>query len=240
MAAWSGIPASKYMAGVYQQQGEQLVPAQIWRESYFKTMTARMFFFDGTEIAGEEGVGLSYRGMQLENGVTVPVLTQAPKITKDRAELEAFINESRNQGDIAEIAAMSPTNTAFPLEALQHYRLVHESETPVTSNGQKFVKTFEHVPGAVIKGNAPAGTTVKAAVAVMTNKNRPFIYQQSIKSNANGEFTLIVPYSTEGPIVGGTNFDTKPLSAYQVSVGDKSYEVKVPEDYVLSGAVITI
>ena len=240
MAAWSGIPASKYMAGVYQPQGEQLVPAQIWRESYFKTMTARMFFFDGTQVEGDEGVGLAYRGMELENGVTVPVLTKSPKITRNRSELEAFVNESKNQGDIVEIAAMSPNNAAFPLDALQHYRLVHESETPVTSNGQKFVKTFEHVPGAVIKGNAAAGTAVKAAVAIMTNKDRPFIYQQSGISNTNGEFTLVVPYSTEGPIPSGTNFDTKPLGAYQVMVGDKTYEVRVPEEYVLSGAVITI
>jgi oligosaccharyl transferase (archaeosortase A-associated) len=240
MAAWSGIPNSKYMAGVYQPQGEQLVPVQIWRESYFKTMTARMFFFDGTQVEGNEGVGLAYRGMELDGGVTVPVLTKAPEINVDRSKLEAFVNESRNQGDIVEIAAMSPTNAAFPLEALQHYRLVHESETSVTSSGQKFVKTFEHVPGAVIKGNAPAGTAVKAGVAVMTNMNRPFIYQQSNMSNANGEFTLVVPYSTEGPIPSGTNFDTKPLGAYQVMVGDKTYEVRVPEEYVLSGDVITI
>jgi oligosaccharyl transferase (archaeosortase A-associated) len=240
MAAWSGIPASKYIAGVYQPQGEQLVPAQIWRESYFKTMTARMYFFDGTQVEGDQGVGLAYRGMELEGGVTVPVLTKAPKITRNRSELEAFVNESRNQGDIVEIAAMSPTNAAFPLDALQHYRLVHESETSVTSNGQKFVKTFEHVPGAVIKGNAPAGSVIRAAVAVMTNRDRPFIYQQSSISNADGEFTLVVPYSTEGPIPSGTNFDTKPLGAYQVMVGDKTYEVRVPEEYVLSGAVITI
>jgi oligosaccharyl transferase (archaeosortase A-associated) len=240
MAAWSGIPTSKYMAGVYQPQGEQLVPAQIWRESYFKTMTARMFFFDGTQVEGDQGVGLAYRGMELEGGVTVPVLTKAPEITRNRSELEAFVNESRNQGDIVEIAAMSPTSAAFPLDALQHYRLVHESETSVTSNGQKFVKTFEHVPGAVIKGNAPAGSVIKAAVAVMTNRDRPFIYQQSSVSNSNNEFTLVLPYSTEGPIPSGTNFDTKPLGAYQVIVGDKTYEVRVPEEYVLSGAVITI
>ena len=30
------------------------------------------------------------------------------------------------------------------------------------------------------------------------------------------------------------------MSAYQLSVGDKVYELKVPEEYVLSGAVITI
>ncbi|MDD2835391.1 MAG: oligosaccharyl transferase, archaeosortase A system-associated [Methanothrix sp.] len=240
IAAWSSLPFIKYTGGVYQQQGEQWVPVQIWRESYFKSMAARMYFFDGTETAGDMGVGLAYRARDAGNGVTVPVLTEAPKITKNRTELEAFINESRRGGDIAEIAAMSPANPAFPLNALQHYRLVHESETAATSNGQKFVKIFEHVPGAVISGNALPGIKVVATVPIMTNQNRAFLYQQSNTSDASGRFTLVLPYSTEGSIVGGTNFDTKPMSAYQLSVGDKVYELKVPEEHVLSGAIITI
>lgn len=240
MAAWSNIPTSRYMAGVYQQQGDQLVPVQIWREPYFNTITARLYFFDGSETAGESGVGISYRGREVAEGVTVPVLTEAPKITTDRTELMNFVGESRNSGDMAEIAAMTPTNPAFPTPALQHYRLVHESETSVTSNSQKLVKTFEHVPGAVVQGSAAPGTKVVAQVPVMTNMNRAFLYQQSNISDGQGRFTLVLPYSTEGPVEGGTNFDTKPMSAYQLNVGDKQAELKVPEESVLSGEVITV
>jgi len=238
MAAWSNIPSSDYSAVVYQPQGDQLRPVQIWREPYFKSMTARMYFFDGTQVAGGEGVGLAYRGMQLESGAAVPVLTESPKITRNDSEMQSFINNSRGQGNKVEIAAMNPSDAAFPLEALQHYRLVHESDTSLMAGNQ--VKTFEHVPGAVIKGGAPAGTKVSAALAVMTNKGRAFVYQQTSLAASSGEFTLVVPYSTEGPIASGTNFDTRPLGPYQVSVGDKTYEVKVPEEYVLSGSVITI
>ena len=240
MAAWSNMPTSRYMAGVYQQQGDQLVPVQSWREPYFNTITARLYFFDGSETAGESGVGLSYQGRQVAEGVTVPVLTEAPKITTNRTELEAFVEERRNSGDLAEIAAMTPTNPAFPTPALQHYRLVHESESTVTGNGQKLVKTFEHVPGAVVQGSAAPGTRVMAQVPVITNMNRAFLYQQSNISGADGRFTLVLPYSTEGPIDGGTNFDTKPMSAYQLNVGDRQAELRVPEDYVLSGEVITV
>lgn len=240
MAAWSSISTSRYMAGVYQQQGDQLVPVQIWREPYFNTITARLYFFDGSETAGESGVGLSYQGRQVAEGVTVPVLTEAPKITTNRTELEVFVEERRNSGDLAEIAAMTPTNPAFPTPALQHYRLVHESESTVTGNGQKLVKTFEHVPGAVVQGSAAPGTSVMAQVPVITNMNRAFLYQQSNISGADGRFTLVLPYSTEGPIDGGTNFDTKPMSAYQLNVGDRQAELRVPEDYVLSGEVITV
>lgn len=240
MAAWSSIPSTKYSSLVAQQQGGQWVGVQIWRESYFKSMAARMYFFDGSETAGDMGMGLAYRYVDAGNGGTIPALTKAPMITKNRTEMEAFVNESRGSGDHVEIAAMNPASPAFPLDALQHYRLVHESETAVTSNGQKFVKIFEHVPGVVISGNAPPGTKVVAMIAIMTNQNRAFLYQQSNTSDGSGRFTLVLPYSTEGPIDGGTNFDTKPMSAYQVSVGDKVYELKVPEEYVLSGSVITV
>jgi len=240
MAAWSSISTSRYMAGVYQQQGDQLVPVQIWREPYFNTITARLYFFDGSETAGESGVGLSYQGRQVAEGVTVPVLTQAPKITTNRSELLAFVEERKNSGDLAEIAAMTPTNPAFPMPALQHYRLVHESESTVTGNGQKMVKTFEHVPGAVVQGSAAPGTRVVAQVPVITNMNRAFLYQQSNITGADGRFTLVLPYSTEGPIDSGTNFDTKPMSAYQLNVGDRQAELRVPEDYVLRGEVISV
>lgn len=241
MAAWSNVPTIRYIAGVYQQQGDQWVPVQIWREPYFKTMAARLYFFDGSETAGDMGVGLSYRAMDAGNGNMVPVLTEAPKISKNRTELEAFVNESRSNGDLSEIASMSPASSAFPLEALQHYRLVHESETPVTSSGQKLVKTFEHVPGAIVTGNAPPGTQVAAGILIMTNQNRAFLYQQSNVSDSSGKFTLVLPYSTSGPVASGTNFDTKPMGEYQIIVGDQRYEgVKVPEEAVLNGEVLTL
>jgi oligosaccharyl transferase (archaeosortase A-associated) len=238
MAAWSNIPTSKYIAAVYQPQGEQLVPVQIWREPYFRTMTSRLFFGDGSEISEGQGVAIAYRAMELENGAKYPVLTKSPMINKNYSEMTAFVNQSRSEGDLADIVAMNPASSAVPVEALQHYRLVHESETPVTTSGQKFVKTFEHVPGAVIKGNAAAGTNVTIAVPVMTNKERAFIYQQSNVTDSNGEFTLVVPYSTTGPNASGTNFDTKPLGSYRLTVGDRVTDVVVPEEAVMSGTVI--
>ena len=240
MAAWSDIPNSRYMGAVYQPQGEQLVPVMLYRESYFKTMTARMFFFDGTEVSGDGGIGLAYRGMDVGNGVTVPVLTENPQIGKNRTDLEAFVNERRDRGDQAEIASTTPAVSAVPLEALQHYRLVHESETAVTSTGQKMVKTFEHVPGATVSGEAAPGTKVSAANVIVTNQNRAFLYQQSTVADGIGRYTLVLPYSTTGPVDGGTNFDTRAMGAYQLVVGDKTAALNVSEEYVLNGGTITL
>jgi dolichyl-diphosphooligosaccharide--protein glycosyltransferase len=240
MAAWSGISNSNYLGGFLQEQGGEYGQFQIWREPYFKSMTARMFFFDGSEMAGNQGIGLSYKGVEMEEGVIVPVLTEAPKISSNFTELEEFVRTSKEKGYMAEIGSTSPAVSAIPLEALQHFRLVHESETPVTSSGQKWVKIFENVPGAVVKGSAPAGTPVMASIDVQTNQNRMFEYRQSNVSNSDGQFTLVLPYSTEGPISGGTQFDTKAVGNYTVYVGNVVYGLRVPEEYVLAGASINI
>lgn len=238
MTAWSDIPFSRYEGGVYQQQGDKLVPIQLYLQSYFKTMVARLYLFDGSETPIGDAVAIAYRPMQLQDGSTVPVITDQPKISKNYTELEEFVNTSRSKGDIAVIASRDMLTPSAPLEALKHYRLVHESEHDYYANGLKLVKTFEHVPGAVITGAAPAGTKVTIAVPIMTNSNRAFIYRQSNVSN--GQFTLVVPYSTEGTIAGGTDFDTKPIGAYQLVVGDKAYEVRVPEEMIMTGGVVKI
>lgn len=238
MTAWSDIHYSRYEGGAYQQQGDKLVPIQLYLQPYFNTMVARLELFDGTETPIGDAVAIAYRPIQLQDGSTVPVITDQPKISNNYTELEEFVNASRAKGDFAMIASRDQLTPAVPLEALKHYRLVHESENDVMARGLKWVKTFEHVPGAVITGAAPAGTKVTIAVPIMTNSNRAFVYRQSNVSN--GQFTLVVPYSTEGPIAGGTNFDTKPIGAYQLVVGDKTYEVRVPEEMVLSGGVIKV
>jgi dolichyl-diphosphooligosaccharide--protein glycosyltransferase len=205
-------------------------------------MTARLFFFDGSEVPVTDAFAIAYQIVE-QDGMKFPVIVESPKRSKDYSELVQYVNESQGKGYLAEVVSKSePTSLSpsVPLEALQHYRLVHESESTVTYDGQKFVKTFEHVPGAVIKGKASPGTNVSIAVPILTNRERVFVYRQSNLTDSKGEFTLVVPYSTEGPIEGGTNFDTRAVGSYQLSVGGREYTVAVPEELVNSGGTIQV
>ena len=82
--------------------------------------------------------------------------------------------------------------------ALKHFRLVHESDTYLipkdsysyyltepNGGGTAWVKTFEYVEGAVIKGNGII------SIDVTTNNGRTFTYRQV---SENGQF--VVPYAT--------------------------------------------
>ena len=136
------------------------------------------------------------------------------------------------------------------LEPLRHYRLIHESpSTIITFAGQqiKFVKVFEYVEGARIEGTAPNGSIVEIATNVSTNQDRNFAYAERMMSN--GSYDFIVPYSTEGPVEGGTNFDVS-ASHYTLRAGQagenatvvwtEEKEVRVPEEAVMDGKTITV
>ncbi|HMB45051.1 MAG TPA: oligosaccharyl transferase, archaeosortase A system-associated, partial [Candidatus Methanoperedens sp.] len=146
----------------------------------------------------------------------------------------------------------------FDGDGLKTYRLVHESVPAPTGDDEAgmgeagfkdvynklfggnltveytgHVKIFEHVKGAHITGKAPQNATVSISLNVKTNQGRDYAYSQ--KTVSNGEFELIVPYSTEGPISGETNFDTKPIGKYILIAGNISREVTVNERMVIDG-----
>jgi dolichyl-diphosphooligosaccharide--protein glycosyltransferase len=146
----------------------------------------------------------------------------------------------------------------FDGNGLKHYRMVHES--PGTSTqGQEvgyknvynvvfggeikedntgYVKIFEYVEGAKITGTAPAGENVTISTIISTSLGRSFIYSQTMTSN--GTYSFTVPYSTEGPITGQTQFDVAPTRPYQISYGSVVKEVRVSEDDILKGSTIGV
>lgn len=136
------------------------------------------------------------------------------------------------------------------LEPLRHYRLIHESPSTIITFAEqqiKFVKVFEYVEGARIEGTAPNGSIVEIATNVSTNQGRNFVYTERVMSN--GTYKFIVPYSTEGPIEGGTNFDVF-ASSYVLKAGQAGEnatviwtvekEVSVPEEAVMDGKTISV
>ena len=120
--------------------------------------------------------------------------------------------------------------------------------TPEYINPVSYVKVFEYVKGAKIEGTAPEGSIVEVATNVTTNQGRRFVYFNRTMANSNGSYSFIVPYSTEGPIKNGTNFDVL-ASTYKLRAGhivngapvwDVEKEVHVPEEAVMNGKTINV
>jgi dolichyl-phosphooligosaccharide-protein glycotransferase len=126
-----------------------------------------------------------------------------------------------NNGKTYSYMTLSPLK---PVAALQHYRLVHESDTNVFANKAvgdlKYVKIFEYVPGAVIKGDGIIEIPLK------TNTGREFTYRQE---SVNGSF--VVPYPTDGSVSGITT-----LGPYTITGTDQTF--MVTESDIQSGKQI--
>ncbi|ATU08262.1 oligosaccharyl transferase, archaeosortase A system-associated [Methanohalophilus portucalensis] len=145
----------------------------------------------------------------------------------------------------------------FDGDGLKQYRMVHETPARNTAeSGYKqvynvlfggnvevvntgYVKIFEYVDGATITGQAPEGEKVTITNTIRTTTGRTFEYSQSTTAT-DGTYEFVVPYSTEGPMSGQTQFDTAPTGSYKVSFGDTTESVRVSESAVLNGGEIEV
>jgi dolichyl-diphosphooligosaccharide--protein glycosyltransferase len=120
----------------------------------------------------------------------------------------------------------------------QVYNLLYGSSIPEADTG--YVKIFEYVKGAKITGTASPDETVNINTTILTGQGRTFDYSQSTTSDSEGRYEFTVPYSTEGPVSGETQFDTAPAGPYVVSYGDTTKEVRVSEEAVLNGDEVQV
>jgi len=120
--------------------------------------------------------------------------------------------------------------------------------TPEYLQAVSFVKTFEYVPGAHLTGAAPGGSVVQISTAVTTNQGRTFTY--ALETTSDGSYEFILPYASEGPVEGGTNFSTT-VTPYTIRAGqydfengtmvwDVEQELRITDEDVMTGRTITL
>ena len=111
--------------------------------------------------------------------------------------------------------------------------------TPKFVQPMSFVKTFEYVEGAKIRGTATNATIVEISTTITTSQGREFVYSQSAIADEGGKYEFVVPYSTEGASEEGTNFDVY-AATYKIRAGGVEKEVSVPEEAVMEGKTIRV
>jgi dolichyl-diphosphooligosaccharide--protein glycosyltransferase len=198
-------------------------PALMNKQAYYLTTVSRLHNFDGSMTPASNVYYIEYADPEITR-ITMPVITGAEAMNASEAKrrVDAY-NLKAPTGYHA--VALSPAIT-LPIEtvpALSHYRLIHESPTNVfnaKTPDVKYVKVFEYVKGAHIKGDGII------EVPVISNTGREYTYRQE---SINGEF--IVPYSTSGNPYG-----VRTTGKYKVISSGKQYEV--PESAVMQGTII--
>jgi len=198
-------------------------PVLMNKQAYYLTTVSRLHNFDGSMTPASNVYYIEYADPVITQ-VTLPVITGAEAMNASEAKIRVDAYNLKAPAGYHAIA-LSPAIT-LPLEtvpALSHYRLVHESPTNIfnaKTPDVKYVKVFEYVKGAHIKGEGII------EVPVISNTGREYTYRQE---SVNGEF--IVPYSTSGNPYG-----VKTTGKYKILGNGKQYDV--PESAVMQGTII--
>lgn len=227
MATWhnSTLAASPYQQYFIAENGWQnYQTVLINTKDYYLTMISRLHNFDGSYTEPSTVYYIEFMDAKTAQ-MSGPLVTNAQPMNYTDAYTAADkYNRNAPAGYYAMVGSPVITIPATPVPALQHYRLVHESATNAMGSGTgfdiKYVKIFEYVKGARIKGDGFIEVSLKS------NTGRQFTYKQE---SVNGEF--IVPYSTtDNP------YDVKTVSKYRVLSTGKEYDVT--ENDVMNGLVI--
>ena len=277
----SNVSQSDFYKRVYAVGNQRVTGSFILRhQRYYESQMIKLYKYHGSAMSPQPiVVDWERRQFQTQSGgtVTVPAVSTGNNSTalrqfRSMEQARAYVrNDSTSQ-----IGGIGP----YPSEkvsALQHYRLAKVSNASATQartytnslvstaralglqptqliqTRPAWVKTFERVPGATVKGSgAPPNSTVTARVQMRSRTtNSSFYYVQHAQANENGEFTMTLPYSTtnyerytpkEGytdvnvRAVGSYTFQTQPsLSSSNGSTNVVRYQaqnVSVPEGLV--------
>lgn len=118
---------------------------------------------------------------------------------------------------------------------LKNYRMIYESNETnynLFDKPTRNIKIFEYIKGAKIIGKASSNNTAVISGQIITNQERIFDYMEEVKSNKDGIFELVVPYSTDSP------YKTRLLNGYNLRYDNSTIPVEVSENDVMRGNII--
>lgn len=95
-----------------------------------------------------------------------------------------------------------------------------------------YVKVFERVEGAVLRGRVDGAEEVSLACTMGMNRGRRFEYGRRVKVQ-DGNFELVVPYAQD------TAYPVKPVTPYRLRAGDVTKEIAL-SDEDLDGRIVTV
>jgi len=228
MATWyntteAGAPYQMTLLTPSQNDPNRYDSVMLNEKPYYQTMVSRLHNFDGSLTTPTSVYYIEYADPSITS-VTLPVITNA--VTMNASEAISRVNTYNLKPPAGYHATVLSAGITAPLDkipALRHYRLVHESPSNVLNSkvaDVKYVKVFEYVKGAHIKGLGII------EIPLVSNTGRNFTYRQE---SVNGEF--IVPYSTTG-----NPYQVKTTGKYRIVGIGAAFDV--PEFAVIQGTTI--
>ncbi|MFC5279643.1 oligosaccharyl transferase, archaeosortase A system-associated [Halorubrum rubrum] len=210
------------------QQGGFGTVMQVNTQRYHESQMIRLYEHYGSAVEPEPVV-VDWETQTAETAdgerVELAVLPEDPRSMVRQFENVSAAREYVEEDGSAQVGGVGGLPSER-VDALEHHRLVHATESQGQSASARqvrvlqqlgvdfeevlgesalaafqdnWVKTFERVPGATIEGSgAEPGEEVRAAVEMEKPSGETFVYQQYTEADNDGNFEFTVPYSTTG------------------------------------------
>ena len=141
---WANIDSSKYIQIYYYQQGNQLIPIQVYTPEYYKLLSVRLYNFNGKATTSEKPMVLTYQDKTDSHGSSYRLVSNAQEFNSYQ-EAQSYISSHPDEKDV--IAGSNPFTNPVPIEAVPNFNLVFSStknDATSVNAGQAEVKVFQY------------------------------------------------------------------------------------------------
>jgi asparagine N-glycosylation enzyme membrane subunit Stt3 len=145
MVIWAGKEQSEFFDVYYVPQGNQLAPVLLYYPAYYRSLSTRLYNFDGKAVTPTITLVISYEERVSQEGTLIKVIASAEQFDSyEEAEAYLLSQESANY----RIANNNPFSSPVPLEALEYYSLIHSSDNSLSlpdGSVVPAVKIFQYI-----------------------------------------------------------------------------------------------
>jgi len=144
IVTWAGREQTEFFDLYYLPQENQLVQRVFIHPEYYRSLSTRLYNYDGKAVTPEVSTVISYEEKVSREGPLLKVITSEEEFNSyEEAKAYLLSQESGNY----KIVGTNPYDSPVPLAALEHYELVHSSDNVLPLTDERTipaVKIFEY------------------------------------------------------------------------------------------------
>ncbi len=141
---WAGREQNEFLDTYYVPQENQLVPVTVFYPEYYRSLSTRLYNFNGKAVTPESTTVISYQEIADQKGNLYKVVTSKEDFDSYE-EAEAYLSSQKSAN--YRIVSDNPFISPVPLEAIKYYKLIHSSDESLRYSGADMipeVKIFEY------------------------------------------------------------------------------------------------
>ena len=124
MATWAERTPEEFFDVYYVPREGQLEPIQLYYPEYYRSLSTRLYNFNGQAVIPETTVVIAYQQRVTDKGETLKQITSAELF--DSYEEASDYLSAQESGNYL-IVSDNPFVSPVPLEALEHYQPIYSS-----------------------------------------------------------------------------------------------------------------